>query len=112
MNEEPRSISWIEKAAAALGLVPGQKEQATPERLPDGRLVDYPPFERWQDWQELDAARRLQRYSLIPTTCFNCESGCGLLAYVNHDTGQVGPTAHVSTHRTGVEGEVEVEGVS
>ena len=26
---------------------------------------------------------------LVPTTCFNCESACGLLAYVDRDTGQV-----------------------
>ena len=23
---------------------------------------------------------------LVPTTCFNCESACGLLAYVDRDT--------------------------
>src|SRR5262249_47451935 len=27
-----------------------------------------------------------RRYSLIPTICFNCEAGCGLLAYVDRDT--------------------------
>ncbi len=26
---------------------------------------------------------------LVPTTCFNCESACGLLAYVDKETGQV-----------------------
>ena len=26
---------------------------------------------------------------LVPTTCFNCESACGLLAYVNRDTLEV-----------------------
>ena len=26
---------------------------------------------------------------LVPTTCFNCESACGLLAYVDRQTGQV-----------------------
>src|SRR5262249_5869392 len=28
-------------------------------------------------------------YMLVPTTCFNCESACGLLAYVDRDTLQV-----------------------
>ena len=26
-----------------------------------------------------------QHYMLVPTTCFNCESACGLLAYVDRD---------------------------
>ena len=30
-----------------------------------------------------------KRYSLVPTTCFNCESACGLLAYVDKESGQV-----------------------
>jgi anaerobic selenocysteine-containing dehydrogenase len=27
-----------------------------------------------------------RRYTLVPTTCFNCESACGLLAYVDRST--------------------------
>src|SRR4029078_6102801 len=27
-----------------------------------------------------------RRYMLVPTTCFNCESACGLLAYIDRDT--------------------------
>ena len=30
-----------------------------------------------------------RRYMLVPTTCFNCESACGLLAYVDRDTLEV-----------------------
>jgi anaerobic selenocysteine-containing dehydrogenase len=30
-----------------------------------------------------------RRYRCIPTLCFNCESGCGLLAYVDKDTGEI-----------------------
>ena len=30
-----------------------------------------------------------RRYRLVPTTCFNCEAGCGLLAYVDKDSGAV-----------------------
>jgi len=30
-----------------------------------------------------------KRSMLVPTTCFNCESACGLLAYVDPDTLQV-----------------------
>ena len=53
-------------------------------------LAAFPPRERWDNWVELDSAswpRKVERrYSLIPTTCFNCESACGLLAYVDHET--------------------------
>ncbi|MCL4817737.1 MAG: molybdopterin-dependent oxidoreductase [Vicinamibacteria bacterium] len=56
-------------------------------------LSAFPPKERWDDWQELDSKawpqRRERRYLLVPTTCFNCESACGLLAYVDRDTLQV-----------------------
>jgi anaerobic selenocysteine-containing dehydrogenase len=56
-------------------------------------LAAFPPRERWDDWTELDSRawpRRLERrYSLVPTTCFNCESACGLLAYIDRDTKQV-----------------------
>jgi anaerobic selenocysteine-containing dehydrogenase len=52
-------------------------------------LAAFPPKERWDDWAELDSRswpRRVEhRYMLIPTTCFNCESACGLLAYVDRD---------------------------
>ncbi|HUJ64760.1 MAG TPA: molybdopterin-dependent oxidoreductase, partial [Acidimicrobiales bacterium] len=30
-----------------------------------------------------------RHYMLVPTTCFNCESACGLLAYVDKETGRV-----------------------
>jgi len=56
-------------------------------------LAAFPPKERWNDWVELDSRawpeRKERRYSLIPTTCFNCESACGLLAYVDTETLQV-----------------------
>jgi anaerobic selenocysteine-containing dehydrogenase len=56
-------------------------------------LASYPPVEKWDDWVEYDAEawpRRVKRhYQLVPTICFNCESACGLLAYVDKETGQV-----------------------
>ena len=56
-------------------------------------LAAFPPKERWNDWVELDSKawpkRVEKRYTLVPTACFNCESGCGLLAYVDKDTLQV-----------------------
>jgi anaerobic selenocysteine-containing dehydrogenase len=56
-------------------------------------LAAYPPKERWDDWTELDSQawprRKERHYSLVPTTCFNCESACGLLAYIDKVTGEV-----------------------
>ena len=56
-------------------------------------LATCPPVEKWDDWVELDPEawpRRVEKhYQLVPTICFNCESACGLLAYVDKDTGQV-----------------------
>ena len=56
-------------------------------------LAAFPPKERWDDWVELDSKawpRKVERRSmLVPTTCFNCESACGLLAYVDKETLQV-----------------------
>ena len=53
-------------------------------------LQSYPPRERWDDWTELDSRawpKRVEHhYMLVPTTCFNCESACGLLAYVDLET--------------------------
>lgn len=50
-------------------------------------LAAFPPKERWDDWVELDSRawpKRVEHHSmLVPTTCFNCESACGLLAYVD-----------------------------
>jgi anaerobic selenocysteine-containing dehydrogenase len=56
-------------------------------------LAAFPPKERWDDWVELDSRawprRKERRYMLVPTTCFNCESACGLLAYVDRESLQV-----------------------
>jgi len=61
-----------------------------PVQQPDGRLSNYPPPEYWDDWIEYDGKawprRVARRYMLVPTVCFNCESACGLLAYVDKET--------------------------
>ncbi len=55
-----------------------------------GGLASYPPVEKWGDWVEYDTAewpkKVEKRHMLIPTICFNCEAGCGLLGYVEKDT--------------------------
>ncbi len=56
-------------------------------------LSNYPPVDRWDDWVELDPAawpdKVERRYRLVPTTCFNCEANCGLVAYIDRDTGRI-----------------------
>jgi len=61
---------------------------------PAGGLTNFPPADRWDDWVEYDpsvwpAKKVARNYRLIPTICFNCEAGCGLLAYVDKDTHKV-----------------------
>lgn len=57
---------------------------------PDGRMSSYPPVTEWDNWTEWDSKQWPKKvknnYRLIPTICFNCESACGLLAYVNRKT--------------------------
>ncbi|MEJ5247632.1 MAG: molybdopterin-dependent oxidoreductase [Caldilinea sp.] len=72
------------------------KPEAAPMTIvhhPDGRMSQYPPVEKWDDWVEWDGKlwpqRVARRYMLIPTVCFNCESACGLLAYVDRETLEV-----------------------
>ncbi len=64
-----------------------------PRLIPGGELVAYPPAEMWDNWEEYDARswpnKVKHSYQLVPTTCFNCESACGLLAYVDKETGDV-----------------------
>lgn len=60
---------------------------------PDGRMSQYPPPELWDDWVEYSGKkwprRSASKYRLVPTVCFNCESACGLLAYVDHETFEI-----------------------
>jgi anaerobic selenocysteine-containing dehydrogenase len=60
--------------------------------LPE-ELSAAPPPERWDDWEEYDPAvwpqRKKRQMRLVPTICFNCESACGLLGYVDRATGEI-----------------------
>ncbi len=64
-----------------------------PRLLPGTELTNFPPPERWDDWTEYDAKawpeRKKHEVRFVPTTCFNCESACGLLAVVDKESGQV-----------------------
>ncbi len=64
-----------------------------PEQDEGWTLSSAPGPEDWDNWVEFDAGtwpRKVERrYSLVPTICFNCESGCGLLAYVDQANGKI-----------------------
>ena len=70
-----------------------KKIDMTTVQHPDGRMSQYPPTEMWDDWVEWDGKawpkKVARHYTLVPTVCFNCESACGLLAYVDRDTLEV-----------------------
>jgi anaerobic selenocysteine-containing dehydrogenase len=57
------------------------------------KLESFPPPERWDDWMEYDASawpRKVERhYRLVPTICFNCEAACGLMAWVDKESGRI-----------------------
>jgi anaerobic selenocysteine-containing dehydrogenase len=56
-------------------------------------LATFPPQDQWDDWAEYDPAqwpkKVERRYRLVPTTCFNCEAACGLVAYVDKETQEI-----------------------
>jgi anaerobic selenocysteine-containing dehydrogenase len=56
-------------------------------------LESFPPPDKWDHWEELDAKawpRRVKKtYQLVPTICFNCEAACGLVAYVDKETKEI-----------------------
>src|SRR5262245_38560521 len=89
----PRSV--IERLAERFGLIPTLAIPSDETALPVSKpLQRYPTPEQWVDFVEHDAKawpRRAEarHYRLVPTTCFNCESACGLLAYVDKQTNTV-----------------------
>ena len=56
-------------------------------------MQSHPSPDKWDDWTELDGKlwpKKVKRsYRLVPTVCFNCESACGLLAFVDKKDGSV-----------------------
>ena len=71
---------------------PATDHPANGGRMQPG-LDAFPPVDRWESWTEpgpkAGPHREEREYTLVPTTCFNCESACGLLAYVDKATGGV-----------------------
>ena len=91
-----RKHSLIERIAEKLRLIPNlhEAQPAPVERLTDaGQQTKFPPPEKWDDWVEYEAKAwpkiEKKNYTIVPTTCFNCESACGLTAYIDKDTNSI-----------------------
>mgnify|MGYP003957725627 CR=1 FL=1 len=89
--------SWIETFSESLGLIPkiSDRPDWSEEFAMEGprELYKYPEPDEWNDFTELDPKawpeKKERHYSIVPTTCFNCESACGLLAYIDKDSNEV-----------------------
>ncbi|MBL7794590.1 MAG: molybdopterin-dependent oxidoreductase [Saprospiraceae bacterium] len=90
-----RKPSLIERIAEQLRIIPNlhQEEIDLPRLTEPGDLTKFPPPEQWDDWTEYEATawprHEKKHYTIVPTTCFNCESACGMLAYVDKSTNRV-----------------------
>jgi anaerobic selenocysteine-containing dehydrogenase len=94
MNQKKRSI--IERMAEKLRLIPNLSKNGVepePRLMEEGKLTKFPPPDQWDDWVEYEAKdwpkMTKKHYQIIPTTCFNCESACGLTAYIDKETNQI-----------------------
>jgi anaerobic selenocysteine-containing dehydrogenase len=56
-------------------------------------LRSHPDIADWDDVEGYDPkawpARDTRHYQLVPTTCFNCEANCGLVAWIDKETGTI-----------------------
>jgi anaerobic selenocysteine-containing dehydrogenase len=86
VSEKLRQLNERVLAAKRETLARGETFYPGPSRV---HLAAFPPKERWDDWVDVQPDRSERRFMLVPTTCFNCESACGLLAYVDRETLQV-----------------------
>ncbi|HSK15309.1 MAG TPA: molybdopterin dinucleotide binding domain-containing protein [Gaiellaceae bacterium] len=81
-----RELNERVSAAKRETLARGETFYPGPSRV---HLAAFPPRERWDDWADPRPDGSARGTLLVPTTCFNCESACGLLAYVDRETLQV-----------------------
>lgn len=87
-----KNIGLIERWATNLGIIPSAPPRK--EACNTAELVSAPPPDQWEDWSEVETTgwpgtKTVRHYDLIPTTCFNCESACGLIAYVDKETHKI-----------------------
>ena len=92
MTKKP---TFIENIAEKLGLIPNLHIDRDPvlDRMTETDLDKFPPLDQWDHWEEYEAKswpkKDKKAYTIVPTTCFNCESACGLTAYVDKEDGSI-----------------------
>ncbi len=93
MKTKKRTI--IERLAEAVKLIPDLKKDREPtlDRMTTTSLDKFPPMDKWDHWEEYEATswpkKEKKSYTIVPTTCFNCESACGLTAYVDKESNTI-----------------------
>ncbi len=87
--------SIIEQIAQKLKIIPDLHTDKgdSRDRISVTGLEKFPPPDKWNDWVEYDVStwpkKVKKHYSIVPTTCFNCESACGLTAFIDKETGKI-----------------------
>ncbi len=96
MKKMSRKHTVVERIAEKLKLIPNlhqDRDQELQGLGTNGDLTSYPPIDQWHHWEEYEAKahpkKEKRTYTIVPTTCFNCESACGLTAYVDKETNRV-----------------------
>ena len=60
---------------------------------------NFPPPDKWDNWVEYNAKvwpkKEKNTYQIVPTTCFNCESACGLTAFIDKESGEVNENVNI-----------------
>ena len=90
-----RKHTFIERLAEKVGIIPDLHQEREPvlDRMTETDLDKFPPMEEWNHWEEYEATawpkKEKKAYTIVPTTCFNCESACGLTAYVDKESGSI-----------------------
>ncbi len=95
--------SFIENIAEKIGIIPNLHKEKYQEFDQDMRhftdeevaqmYANFPPPEKWDNWVEYNPKvwprKEKKTYQIVPTTCFNCESACGLTAFIDKETQEV-----------------------
>lgn len=95
MSKPHYKPSFIEKIAEGIGIIPKLHGEGVSDPVENttGEMVEFPPIEKWTHWEEYESKswprKEKRAYTLIPTNCFNCESGCGLVAYIDKETNEL-----------------------
>jgi anaerobic selenocysteine-containing dehydrogenase len=98
-----KKASFIENIAEKLGIIPDLHKEGYQEFDQDMRQFsdeevaqmyeNFPPPEKWDNWVEYNPKvwprKEKKTYQIVPTTCFNCESACGLTAFIDKETQEV-----------------------